>query len=159
MSDYTDKMPSPEDWLVDNRWSPGASGATAPTWAHAAYSARWIFRGMSHPADIVPDRQGFAYDTIPKRDELANLLARWAPHCSMTALDREDRTTMLSKPGFPVSVWMRRSGGYVYIDAWLTDNRRWAEAKPTHPVQPLPLPAGREGLGGSTPLSPPASCR
>ena len=58
-------------WKVDNRWSPGTA-ASAPDNAPAAYSARWIDKGGT--AEILPDRQGFAYNDEAARRTLIDHL-------------------------------------------------------------------------------------
>ena len=45
---------------TDNRWGTGSLQEKVPDTATAAYGARWIDHGES--MDIVPDRQGFAWD-------------------------------------------------------------------------------------------------
>src|SRR4029077_14187559 len=109
-------------FLTDNRYCTGASGATLPSEAFmcAAYAARWIDRG-SAPADIVPDRQGLAYDRPEQRDLLIAALGRETPHTLIDAsVGRDEPTLLVWRDDLVICV--RRSGGYVYVDAWL-----WAE--------------------------------
>lgn len=106
-------------WTTDNRWSPGASGATIPKHAHAAYAARWIDMGDDARADVLPDRQGFAYFAESDRDNLIDRL---------TAADAEVRVIPAEMPyDEPIvrvvtdewALVQRRAGGYVYTEAWL----------------------------------------
>lgn len=106
-------------YATDNRWSAGSSGATVPDDAPAAYSARWIDIGDNVPADVLPDRQGFAYNDEASRDALIML---------MTKADGEIRTPNRTwERDVPVALhygpaWhchARRAGGYIYVDAWL----------------------------------------
>lgn len=107
---------------TDNRFSPGASGATVPEFATAAYSARWIDQGDDVPAEILPDRQGFAYDDAIARDALiARLVAEGdtARTPYKVGLDQRDVTTVIvNHPNW--RMYARRSGGYIYVDAWTT---------------------------------------
>lgn len=108
-------------FTVDNRWSPGASGATIPVDTPAAYSARWVDQGDYTPADIVPDRQGFAFNDLDERTSLIEALGNEGamlrtPH--KVGLDQRDVSTVLvNHPNW--ACYGRRSGGYIYIDAWL----------------------------------------
>lgn len=108
-------------YRVDNRWDPGSTLLAAPpTKIHAHYSARWIDQGMSRPADIVPDRQGFAYDRAQYRDILGGELSRRAPH-SMHWDGPESVRVVDAEPAgsLAVTICLRRAGGYVYCDAYL----------------------------------------
>lgn len=49
-------------FITDNRYAPGSSHSDLPYDALAAYSARWLDRGSGVPADVLPDRQGIAWD-------------------------------------------------------------------------------------------------
>jgi len=110
-------------FLTDNRYGTGASGATLPEecFMAAAYAARWIDRGC-RPADIVPDRQGFAYDRPEQRDALIEVLRGDEPHMLVPDLhiDRDVTSLVLCTDTF--ALYVRRAGGYIYVDAWL-----WAE--------------------------------
>jgi hypothetical protein len=108
-------------FLTDNRWSPGASGAALPEegFMSAAYSARWI--DQAGRADIVPDRQGFAYDRAEQRDLLIEVLQHEEPHTLITSDIVRDEPTILVWREDAV-IYVRRAGGYVYVDAW-----QWAE--------------------------------
>jgi hypothetical protein len=110
---------------TDNRWSPGASGATVPETTPAAYSARWIDRGDHTPAEVLPDRQGFAYNDEATRQILVDLMSmvdlRTFHHgqpADETTHVADDMGHDLLRPRF--QCYMRRAGGYVYVDAWLT---------------------------------------
>jgi hypothetical protein len=107
-------------FATDNRWSAGASGATLPDTGDivAAYGARWIDQNMC--ADIVPDRQGFAYDRDECRDLLIAVLVEEHPHSTIHGVPRDQPVRVVNRDD--AEVWVRRSGGYVYVDAWL-----WSE--------------------------------
>lgn len=109
-------------WTTDNRWSPGASGATVPDDAQAVYSARWIDMGDDTPADILWDRQGFAHNDDGMRDVLREYLMSGGESFRTpfkTHLMERDKTTVIVN--HPVwKCYMRRAGGYIYVDAWLT---------------------------------------
>lgn len=104
----------------DNRWSPGASGATVPDDARAAYSARWIDNGDHERADMLPDRQGFAYSDPADRDELINHLMRNDYRIRMMGCDNREVSFEVDLPDDGFRIFQRRAGGYVYVDAWLT---------------------------------------
>lgn len=109
-------------WAIDNRWSAGGAGVHTPEDALAAYGARWIDRGDLTPAEILPDRQGFAYDNPADRDRLIDKLAsadgtirepsRW-PSGEYDVVHR-----IIHRADW--EVWVRRAGGYIYVAAWLT---------------------------------------
>jgi hypothetical protein len=101
-------------FTTDNRWSPGSSGALVPL-TRAAYSARWIDTGTP-VADIVHDRQGTAYVSGDDREILFAALGREQPHKRVDI--GLDYTTQIVD-AYDLEVWARRSGGYVYVDAWL----------------------------------------
>ena len=104
-------------YATDNRYSPGASGASEPDGAPAAYSARWIDNGQR--AQILPDRQGFAYDTMADRDSLIEHLSDAKLHANLPAALGYDQSVRVVDNTWWVA-YMRRAGGYVYVDAWLT---------------------------------------
>lgn len=110
-------------YTTDNRWSPGASGAIVPDDSPAAYSARWIDCGDNVPADVLPDRQGFAYNDPADRDRLIEVLkANDGLIRRLEGLTRNTRdrvgVNMLIKVGWTVT--RRRDAGYIYVDAWLS---------------------------------------
>lgn len=107
-------------YTTDNRWSPGASGATVPDTAPAAYSARWIDMGDDALADVLPDRQGFAYNDTDARDRLIAFLVR-DDHRIRTPNGIIDRDVTYVVEGLPDgwTMYQRRAGGYIYVDAWL----------------------------------------
>jgi hypothetical protein len=99
-------------YTTDNRWISGQAPDDAP----AAYGARWIDQG-STPFDVVPDRQGFAYNNEADRDRLIDLLTRLNPR-EFTDLERGDEWQHPAE----YEEWqlaMRRTGGYCYVEAWL----------------------------------------
>jgi hypothetical protein len=113
-------------FLTDNRYSAGASGATMPNPGHvvAMYSARWIARYTT--AEILPDRQGFAYDRAECRDLLIERLTKAALHTDLpapiAAPNFQDMPIDVTPMGMGDAEWaivMRKSGGYIYVDAWL----------------------------------------
>lgn len=108
---------------IDNRWSPGASGAPAPETFLAAYSARWIDQGWSR-ADVVGDRQGFAYDHQQYSVILQGELMHLDPAQRVAELDLErDVTVRLGDHAVGegrFTIHARRAGGYIYVDAYLT---------------------------------------
>lgn len=108
-------------WTTDNRWSPGASGATVPADAPAAYSARWIDMGDHTPADVLWDRQGLAYNDERDRDRLIDKLtacgdATRTPY-KVHLMERDVTTVLFNHPAW--KMYARRAGGYIYVDAWL----------------------------------------
>jgi hypothetical protein len=100
-------------YTCDNRWNTGSGRTHVPDDAPAAYGARWIDLGPT--ADIVPDRQGFAYNDEDSRQRLIDLLVREEMHRDL-AVDYDVPT--VERLGEMTAV-LRRSGGYVYVDAWL----------------------------------------
>lgn len=105
-------------FTTDNRYTVGPG--TVPEEAYVAYGARWIDQGDFMPADIVPDRQGFAYndqaDIVPLIDQLLlsdaqNLHRELNFDVVETLYDGSD------VGGF--GLVMRRAGGYVYVSSWL----------------------------------------
>ena len=104
---------------ADNRWAPDASfrPPEASEGAVAEYAARWIDRGTH--AETVPDRQGFAHDDPPKglvlidalneADVLHDVAGLQADICEQRELPAGDDHTGL--------IWLRRAGGYIYVDA------------------------------------------
>ena len=127
---------------TDNRWSPGASGATVPSDTPAAYSARWIDQGDHAMADVVLDRQGFAYDDKAQMEALIMLMGKagdsfripWVVHL----MERDVTKVVMNTPFW--KAYMRRSGGYIYVDAWLT---------PRHDV-PQDVLDGLDAIGGAS---------
>ena len=103
-------------YATDNRWSPSSSGATVPEDAPAAYSARWIDQGDMIPADVLPDRQGFAYNHTDDRDVLISCLTAAGEAIRIPPSVR-DETSVEVRDGWRIAT--RRAGGYIYVDAWL----------------------------------------
>jgi len=106
---------------TDNRYCVGSSGRTPPEEATVAYGARWIDQGDLRPADIVPDRQGFAYNNADDLRELAiahlTRVDAQSRHCELNFDVTETLYDGTEDDGF--GLVMRRAGGYVYVDAWL----------------------------------------
>ena len=115
-------------WATDNRWSAGAAAGRTeiPEDSPAAYAARWIDQGAR--CDVLPDRQGFAYNDQADRDRLIVKLSAEDYARNMPALDN-DVATLLPGDHGEWRVWMRRAGGYVYVDAWLVPE---VETPPAH---------------------------
>jgi hypothetical protein len=109
---------TPDTFTTDNRWSAGASGAGIPSVDRivAAYGARWIDHGDR--ADVVPDRQGFAYDRPECRDLLIDRMVKLNPAQRLVHGMARDQVVCL-QDGREWQVFARRAGGYVYVDAWL----------------------------------------
>jgi hypothetical protein len=103
-------------YRIDDRWAPGASRAAVPESAVAIYSARWIDMG-EFPADVVPDRQGYAYDERAELDELHLNLSLADARRGVVGMVRDEPTPIVSEGRF--HLWARRAGGYFYVDAWL----------------------------------------
>jgi len=105
--------------MTDNRWSPGASGATVPDDTPAAYAARWIDRGDGVPADVLADRQGFAYSDPADRDRLiVRLVELDSTIRTLDGAARDVSEHVVDEPDWQLV--RRRAGGYVYVDAWHT---------------------------------------
>ena len=101
-------------YTTDNRWSTGSGRDLVPEDAPAAYGARWIDYGSR--AETVPDRQGFACNDRADRDWLVAFLEEANLTSDVHTLEHDvPRTT--DEGGW--SHVMRRSGGYIYVDAWL----------------------------------------
>lgn len=109
-------------YITDHRWSPGASGATVPDDAVAVYSARWIDQGDGYPADIVYDRQGFAYNDHADLEQLIARLTAEGPGLRKPQPVRDTSIPVVDTPTFKVV--QRRTGGYVYVDAWLINEQK-----------------------------------
>lgn len=103
-------------YTTDNRWPTGNERPLTPEEAPAAYGARWIDHGST--ADIVPDRQGFAYNNTEARQTLVDHLVREELHRGL-AFTHDDYDKAVTMPFLGWTAVLRRSGGYVYVDAWL----------------------------------------
>ncbi len=107
-------------FTTDNRFCVGASRGMIEH-SIAAYGGRWIDYGPYIPADVVADRAGFAYDNA--NDVKPIILALTEQEISGADTDRGPENA--SAPTVFVSddkrVWtyVRRSGGYIYVDAFL----------------------------------------
>ena len=116
-------------FLTDNRYGAGNSGAVLPTPENivSAYSARWIDRRVT--AEMLPDRQGFAYDRAECRDLLIARLTQAALQADLPCIDTDVPTEVTPSGMGDVewAIWMRRSGGYIYVDAWLYSEEYLAE--------------------------------
>lgn len=109
-------------FATDNRWSPGASGAAVPEGAVAAYGARWIDMGDGVRADVLPDRQGFAYNDGADRDALIERLMAADAAIRIPPRERDETVVIPAYWGNDdgrFHVAERRAGGYVYVAAWL----------------------------------------
>ena len=106
------------EYAYDNRFSPGASCATIPETALAVYSARWIDHGID--VDVLPDRQGFAYNKPGDRDHLIDYLEHHQVHAGPFDPDEvRDTTIYVIEDGY-FKLAYRRAGGYIYVDAWIS---------------------------------------
>lgn len=107
-------------FTTDNRWPMGDFGMAPPDGAYVAYGARWIDQGDFMPADIVHDRQGFAYhdsaDMVPLIDRLQFVDAT-SRHHELNFDVIETLFDGTEDDGFGLR--LRRAGGYVYASAWL----------------------------------------
>jgi hypothetical protein len=101
-------------YTTDNRWSTGSGRALVPEDPPAAYGARWI--DYETYADIVPDRQGFAYNDTVDRERLIDKLEAAQLHRNLPSFVLAAETII---PFVGWTVVLRRSGGYIYVDAWL----------------------------------------
>jgi hypothetical protein len=104
-------------WTYDYRWAPGASRAEVPEDTPAAYSARWIDHGDQARADVLADRQGFAYSDLEQRDALCDLMQSADRSIRIPGGMPRDETVVMDGVGWKIA--QRRSGGYIYVDAWL----------------------------------------
>lgn len=104
-------------WTTDNRFG-GVSQVEVPENATAVYGARWIDMGDSMAADIVPDRQGFAYSDRRDVDHLIEHLDAHDARTLHRGIDYDVVACPVDEAGF--KLYMRRAGGYVYVTAWLT---------------------------------------
>lgn len=112
-------------YKTDNRF---ANRGYAPEGATAVYTARWI--DMETWGDIVPDRQGMAYDSTDDRDVLSTIMNEakfWKPLPSFTKAFNEthghEANGVLQLDDRTVNYHMWRSDpgtkGYIYVEAWL----------------------------------------
>ena len=96
----------------------------------AAYGARWIDRGDW--VEIVPDRQGFAYNDIADRNELGDIVKRviydmenghTGPKGQMTPWLRpwvdKPYTANGGSIGHSYGAYAERRGGYIHVEVWL----------------------------------------
>lgn len=109
-------------FITDNRYAPGSSHSDLPYDALAAYSARWLDRGSGVPADVLPDRQGIAWDHDQyKVILLGELNQHRASHeVPKRSLGIDVGDLVFDEPivgGLRFKLWARRSGGYYYVDA------------------------------------------
>jgi hypothetical protein len=92
-----------------------------PETTTAAYAGRWIDNGDDVRASLLPDRQGFGYTDERERERL--LWKLQAADDLIRDMGRShvpfDEPTLIAGDG-TYAVWVRRAGGYVYAEAWLT---------------------------------------
>lgn len=93
----------------------------APEEALAVYGARWI--DMGEWGDILPDRQGMAYDSTEDRDVLSSIMNEakfWNP---LPAFRGTEALGTLVHEGRVAHYKMWRptpyDKGYIYVEAWL----------------------------------------
>jgi hypothetical protein len=121
-------------WRIDNRFAAGNSGAEPSTRPAAMYGARWIDQGNNYPADVVSDRQGFAYDSEGERDSLIGALIQHDKVLRSVADLSHGGVAVYNLPvekGVVLSVGQRRAGGYIYVDAWLQGIESAKSIEPT----------------------------
>lgn len=116
---------------IDNRWHQGFScgyrapdeGASDPPVDipefRAAYGARWIDQGPGARPGIVGDRQGTAYDDPDDRMVLLDAMTDVLRSTAWGDLEREVAIKVAGTDTHGIECWVRRSGGYFYVDAWL----------------------------------------
>jgi len=102
-------------YATDNRWGTGSQRSQVPDDAPAAYGARWIDHHST--ADLLPDRQGFAYDEHDEFGRLVEYLTDEKLHFDISFVPQDDGPHLYAFQGW--TAVLRRSGGYVYVDAWL----------------------------------------
>lgn len=96
----------------------------------AAYGARWIDRGGW--VEIVPDRQGFAYNDIADRNELGDLVKRVIADMEKGHTGPKGQTipwlavgsdkpfqTSGGSIGHSYGAYAERRGGYIHVEVWL----------------------------------------
>ena len=96
----------------------------------AAYGARWIDRGGW--VEIVPDRQGFAYNDIADRNELGDLVKQVIADMEKGHKGPKGQTIPWlavgsDKPyqanggsiGWSYRAYGERRGGYIHVEVWL----------------------------------------
>ena len=112
------------DHRYRNAYCPDLSGLVA------AYGARWIDRGDW--VEIVPDRQGFAYNDIADRNELGDLVKRVIADMEKGRAGMKGQTIPWlavgsDKPfqinggsiGWSYGAYAERRGGYIHVEVWL----------------------------------------
>lgn len=115
------------EYLHDSRFSKFATGIYAPDDAAAVYSARWI--DLGDRADVEHNRQGYAFDDVKEGDKLINMLMYVDPGRRPTIAELipgevQDEVLRVDKfPGQEMALVMKRSGGYIYVNAWLVPQR------------------------------------
>ena len=131
------------EYMVDNRWRRewAPSGLISNgEGTMAAYGARWISMGGGATGDILPDRQGFAYDDTQSRDALMRALHALYLHnptpfwYDSEPAGVEDRAMMEVQCGrdddhglwasgisraWNLEFHMEARDGYIYMEAWL----------------------------------------
>jgi hypothetical protein len=130
------------EYLRDNRWRRewAPSGLISNgEGTMAAYGARWISMDSGRVGDILPDRQGFAYDDTQSRDALMRALEAlhlhrptpfWYADESADVTDRammevqhgqDDRGLWASgiSRAWHLEFHMEARDGYIYVEAWL----------------------------------------
>lgn len=116
---------------TDQRYSPGSSKIEPGVFreAVAAYSGRWI-RNHDGSLDMVPDRQGLAWNTEPDRMALLDLLAesdirgliRAQIECVKGSPEDTVHAAGLQTDTAEGYAFARVAGGYVYVDAVLFED-------------------------------------
>jgi hypothetical protein len=131
------------DYLKDNRWRREWAPAgliSNGEGTMAAYGARWVSMDSGRRGEILPDRQGFAYDDTASRDALMGALEHIQLHrptpfwYNDEPADVTDRAMMEVQHGqdewgamwasgisraWNLEFHMECRGGYIHVEAWL----------------------------------------
>ena len=119
-------MTTTQTFTTDNRWRT----EWAPENAVAAYGGRWIDRGLT--AEIVTNRQGFAYDDIADRNQLGEIVkqvkrdmedacraGRSAAWLGTLASEENAYILHTGSIGWSGHAHAERRGGYIHVEVWL----------------------------------------
>ena len=102
----------PSRWVVRREW--------APATAKVAYGARWIADFNERCSDVVPNRQGWAFDDKADRDLLVpaiDYLASTA--CSMIeGVEFVDGAWEATGSFEGANYRMLANGGYMHVEVW-----------------------------------------
>jgi hypothetical protein len=108
------------NFTTDNRWSVDPPPHTEiPESTRAIYNARWIDQGDDRRPDIVPDRQGFAYNDVADREVLIGALVAADAAGTVQEQFMEPESSVTLNNAFGLVIVARRAGGYFYVSAWM----------------------------------------